>query len=75
MLELGRALMTKPKLLIIDEFSTGLAPKIFKSLYELLYNINLEENVIATNTKIYLTASDEGIGMKATYYKIDDGPF
>ncbi len=37
--------------------------------------INLEEKIIASNTKIYLTASDDGIGMKATYYKFDEGPF
>lgn len=45
MLELGRALMTKPKLIIIDEFSTGLAPKIFKIMYKHLYDINVNENV------------------------------
>ena len=43
--------------------------------YHNITGINLEENIIATNTKIYLTASDEGIGMKATYYKFDDDPF
>jgi hypothetical protein len=37
--------------------------------------INLDENVIALNTKIYLTASDEGIGLKQTYYKFDEGPY
>ena len=45
MLELGRALMTKPKLIIIDEFSTGLAPKIFKTMYKHLLDINEKENV------------------------------
>jgi hypothetical protein len=43
--------------------------------YHNITGINLEENIIAINTKIYLTASDEGIGLKATYYKFDDGPF
>jgi len=34
MLELGRSLILDPKILLIDEFSTGLAPKIAMSLYQ-----------------------------------------
>jgi branched-chain amino acid transport system ATP-binding protein len=30
MVELGRVLMTKPKMIVVDEFSTGLSPKIYK---------------------------------------------
>lgn len=33
MLEIGRALMTRPKLILLDEFSAGLAPKIAMQVY------------------------------------------
>jgi ABC-type branched-subunit amino acid transport system ATPase component len=40
MLALGRALLTQPKLLLIDELSLGLAPKIVGQLVELVDEIN-----------------------------------
>ena len=39
MLSLGKEIMTKPKLLLIDEPSAGLAPKIVKEIYDLLQKI------------------------------------
>ncbi|MDA4128886.1 MAG: ABC transporter ATP-binding protein [Thaumarchaeota archaeon] len=43
MIELGRVLMTKPKLILVDEFSTGLSPKIFKMLYAKLTQMSSEQ--------------------------------
>lgn len=34
MVAIGRALMSNPKLLLCDEISLGLAPKIIKNIYE-----------------------------------------
>ena len=45
MVAVGRALMSRPKLLICDELSLGLAPQIVHQLFELLDRINREENV------------------------------
>mgnify|MGYP001026924054 CR=1 FL=1 len=45
MIELGRAMMTKPKLILLDEFSTGLSPKIFKELYHHLIDMSRREGV------------------------------
>jgi branched-chain amino acid transport system ATP-binding protein len=42
MIELGRVLMTKPRLILVDEFSTGLSPKVFKTLYERLAHMSRE---------------------------------
>jgi branched-chain amino acid transport system ATP-binding protein len=42
MLAIGRALMTNPKLLIADELSLGLAPKIFINLLNLIKKIRDE---------------------------------
>jgi branched-chain amino acid transport system ATP-binding protein len=42
MLALGRALMSEPKLLMLDEPSLGLAPAIVDSLYETLHRLRRE---------------------------------
>jgi branched-chain amino acid transport system ATP-binding protein len=40
MLGVARALMSAPKLLVVDELSLGLAPKIVAQLFEILTEIN-----------------------------------
>ena len=42
MLALGRALMGKPKLLLLDEPSLGLAPLIVRKIFEIVERINAE---------------------------------
>ena len=42
MLAVGRALMSKPRLLILDEPSLGLGPIIIENLFEVLHDINSE---------------------------------
>ena len=39
MLSVGKEIMSKPKLLMIDEPSVGLAPKIVTEIYDLLVQI------------------------------------
>jgi branched-chain amino acid transport system ATP-binding protein len=45
MLAVGRALMLRPRLLLLDEPSFGLAPLIVQELFEILKKINVEDGV------------------------------
>ena len=61
MLAVGRALMSKPKLLMMDEPSLGLAPLIVKSIFEIIKEINragVNVLLIEQNAKAALEISD-----------------
>lgn len=61
MLAVGRALMTKPDLLMMDEPSLGLAPLIVKNIFEIIKKINQEGVtilLIEQNAKASLEISD-----------------
>ena len=45
MLSIGRALMARPKLLLLDEPSLGLAPLIVKGIFEQIKKLNQEEGL------------------------------
>ena len=45
MLALGRALMARPKLLLLDEPSLGLAPLIVKDIFATLKRLNADEKL------------------------------
>lgn len=45
MLSIGRALMSRPKLLLLDEPSLGLAPLIVKGIFEQIKRLNKEEGL------------------------------
>ena len=61
MLAVGRALMSKPKLLMMDEPSLGLAPLVVKSIFEIIKEINnagVNVLLIEQNAKAALEISD-----------------
>ncbi len=45
MCAIGRALMAKPKLMLLDEPSMGLAPLLVQEIFEIIVQLNKEENV------------------------------
>jgi branched-chain amino acid transport system ATP-binding protein len=63
MLAIGRALMSSPKVLLLDEPSLGLAPLIVKEIYKIIKKIR-EKGVsillVEQNAKIALNVSDRG---------------
>ena len=63
MLAVARALMTKPKLLMMDEPSLGLAPLVVKMIFEIIRAINKEGTtvlLIEQNAKAALEIADHG---------------
>ncbi|MFZ3110899.1 MAG: ABC transporter ATP-binding protein [Rectinemataceae bacterium] len=63
MLAVARALMTKPRLLMMDEPSLGLAPLFVKMIFEIIRTINKEGTtvlLIEQNAKAALEVADYG---------------
>ncbi len=45
MLAIGRALMSKPKMILLDEPSMGLAPQLVEEIFEIVKDLNQREGV------------------------------
>ncbi|MEN6499434.1 MAG: ABC transporter ATP-binding protein [Rectinema sp.] len=63
MLAVGRGLMSRPKLLMMDEPSLGLAPLIAKMIFEIITQINAEGTtvlLVEQNAKAALEVADYG---------------
>lgn len=63
MLAIGRALISKPKMMLLDEPSLGLAPIIVKEIFEIIKNIREDGTTILfveQNSKIALSTADRG---------------
>jgi len=62
MLAIGRALMSKPRLLILDEPSLGLQPSIVAEVFEVLKALKTSVSILITeqNVRESLRAIDRG---------------
>lgn len=64
MLAIGRALMARPKLLLLDEPSMGLAPLVVQEIFRVLKQLRDERNVtillVEQNAKAALKLADRG---------------
>lgn len=62
MVAIGRALMSNPELLILDEVSLGLAPVIVREVYEVL------PKLIASGMTVLLVEQDVALAMQSSQY-------
>lgn len=63
MLAMGRALMSRPSLVMMDEPSTGLAPLIVKEIFQIIVRLREEGNtvlLVEQNAKVALGIADRG---------------
>ncbi|WP_321370459.1 ABC transporter ATP-binding protein [uncultured Desulfuromusa sp.] len=68
MLAISRALMARPRILLLDEPSLGLAPLIIKQIFEIIRKINKESNttifLVEQNANQALKLADRGYVME-----------
>ena len=68
MLVVGRALMARPKLMILDEPSLGLSPLLVKEIFQVLQELNEREKItlllVEQNVKIALTIAQHAYIME-----------
>ncbi|MCZ6853839.1 MAG: ABC transporter ATP-binding protein [Gammaproteobacteria bacterium] len=76
MLAIGRALMLRPRLMLLDEPSLGLAPKLVHEIAEIIKRLNREQSVtmllVEQNAKMALEIGDFGYVMEMGRIVMED---
>ena len=77
MLAIGRALMQSPKLMILDEPSLGLAPRLVEQMAEIIVTINRQGTavlLIEQNAQVALSIAHHGYVMETGTMVMDGDP-
>ena len=70
MLAIGRALMTQPRMIIFDEPSLGLAPKVVQEVLDAIRNLNTGRNLTVLLIEQNVAASLE---ISSRAYVLENG--
>jgi branched-chain amino acid transport system ATP-binding protein len=63
MVAIGRALMARPKMILLDEPSLGLSPKLVKEIFEIIVRINRENG-----TTIVLVEQNANVALQVAHH-------
>jgi len=76
MLAIGRALMLRPEIMLLDEPSLGLSPRLVSEIATIIQRLNKEQNVtvllVEQNAKMALDISDYGYVMELGRIVMED---
>jgi len=76
MLSISRALMSRPKMMLLDEPSLGLSPKLVRDIFEIILRINRERGVsvllVEQNANMALKTADYGYVLETGRMVMED---